>query len=1593
MTDLAGAGYVSERVRMGTGGDSAHIMKQLVGRPESFLGDGRTFQVKGNNGWYDVTVALSRDPDERRPVIRIRAGQGDTETKLYKQNAASGQVGAVSRSGNNFGVQGGAVVLVPTPVPGLLAGPVVAGRVGLPATESVVSSQQTVSESSQFRSEGGTVTVRRLVRYVVRIQKHGVPTARTLSGGGKVTTEIPREHLMPAGSGPPKPVSTTDPHARLGKAVSLDPLAMTHTGGAYEGGKGIFDKVRSVLHPVLTASGSDGRSVALNASSADRLLQELPMMLKHWVDFGDLSSADGQVHGSFRARAEIVDLALAGGIGSGLVRNYQQAKHDHTAARSRTAGGALSLGAAVGVGLPPAAHPGIRADLRPGLGSTWARSASAGQSVTSRQGAEIRGEKRLYQARVKFFFEGSGPTTPEMRAGRARAATTHLATVWLSIRADEAAKLLSPLPEATDAEATKAEGTEVEATEAEGAKADEFIQPPKDKGNRFLPFGGFGNSVTLSRVDTAPLLKKIEELFAKDPRLAGFLPKYGSSNDRGGPRKWPVASDQQQVQENYRALTTGLSETNVKARKDVLLSSGIPIRLKRQRPTVTETATIRVRAKADAYTYRGEIADWRVRSDHGTAMSVQSGSSSRQTMGIEGDVRGQAVPGYFSLGGGAAVIGHSMRSNQVGVVGQNDSVNIGAETASAFEGKVEFAVDIEIVRRLRNWRRAVPGRPGRHLPDIETIDGFTASGDGDGKSPALWTTPTPLTLREQEQARPQSQGEAEPMEMPMEMPKVGGIGEMLDPEWRMSAADARPRVTEWVYAENTGDWAEIQKLAHELLTKAAGGDEALSVRGLDPAVWVEEKFSPRAIAAGLVQGTRTAWTVDDLQYSRRIHGLRGAVGTRFDLVNPKVLQATTGFGTENAVAGGHQASAGKGGGWSTVARLVGSASEESGRSPGVFETIVPGYSLSRASISSYGIGGTIERRSVTPRGQRLFLVQTDVEVAMTAEVAVGKTWGGPKVETGARRIPAARALWLTEDQARRFGLGHEVDKATGRKPEAETETETETNLPAGPVTASAHAERPRLNDSLSLGFGLIEDVPRFDRLLPALHAELARRRDRKFAEKLLPTGRLNDRWSNRQRLSNVLGRSGAPALMGSAMDGGVTVELFRDDGTAYWAVFTVTRKPSEYMDTPQDRRGMEYTTAAISQARSRKDRIGGLTVPIVVSPVGTGTADELGVGSMGAAVGRQDSTTHSTMDQQQLGIKIATTEANPETARFRVPIDAKLELYSAKGLVASVSLGGPKDGPDDRYMTYRVLESDRRILAEVKPRDKQSPDSDRVAHTTVDALSAAPEALKTWRDGGAHLPSQVQVNNFQGVPDIRNALEDAAKRVGAASVFRKRGNAAAYALSGSVSHEWLVAALPWLTDGVDLPESHASKAFGGQDLGASLHARLTRGEVLGLGDKMTFEAVAGSAPGAPRHVAAENQDGLASTQTSGFMPGGTDYHHTPDHDYRGPQAVLQIGHTHETQQNTGRSAGSIPHVVATESAALVKFDLHIRAVVRLRGRIAGTGRGGSTAATATEVRLSHPLIVRIRRSAAEAMVKRGDATDPRHALGPDGIDA
>ncbi|MEU4652470.1 hypothetical protein AB0G32_00725 [Streptomyces sp. NPDC023723] len=1590
------------------GGTVAAIVKELTGRPDSFFGPGRSFTVEGVKGSkksYDVTVSIGPHPDEQAIHAELPADGADLgkATKMDAHRLSNRATGSGTGDSRSAGVGGMVFVLFPAAGP-LWAGFAVSGGTQLWQSSKEYRRLKTTTKGRVLRSDSGSVHVPRLVRFAVRVAAHDGDGPTYDRCDGELDQKVPTEQLVPPGAAPnPRPKALgTRAAGRVKAADSLAAVAAVDPAESHEGGGGLFDKVASVLHPAITAPGSPGRAALYSATAPATVAEDLPRMLGDGVFSEDMPSKDPHTTGAYRMRAEITQLAPAWAGGKTALRAFDHTQDSATSNQSK--GRNLSGGVGPALGLGPTGQVAVlrtTAMLLAGLRKQ--HFSGHEQTAATRRGAEIKGQKVLYLAAVNLTAEGTGTRTADMILAKKSRVATHKMYMWLTLRADEAAALGLELPPDVEVkkpfprdakQAAKRKAAEQARGKGKGKAAlttvpeeEELLDYAPEEGQteeearaeRHLVHGAAGANVVLTGLDTGPLLTRLQSEFAEG-RLKGYLPAFGDDKKAA----YATKEEAELQRQNYRDLVEKLSQENLSANKEQLLSSGIRVPMRRKGTLHDYDVEVQVTGSVGKTSYDGDIDDWLVRSHSGVSGSGLSGRSSSRTIGysLVGQLR--VVPAVLTLGARRDKQHISSRRNQAGPVTRTDVLTNGnekTEAASAFTAPLTLSVRIRTATLQNKYGRATSfGSFGRDDPDTEELPGFSL----DQQDVRLYT-PRAFTMDDEQKQAFDAAGAGErPAPVHRDL-TAGGIGDLV----RLAPEPAGGGgVKEWTLVESVGDGAAVRDLAFDLLAKAAARNEktrdasgaktdrkdtALAAEGLAPRRTIEDRFSANSISAALRQAVSSGWVVQDLHHARRLADLQGAVGTRLGLANAKVVHEGKGAGTETFVMGGHQATGQQGKGTSTMYQ-GGVTGVEQGTDWRLAQGVSGSRTTSQGDSGARTVSGTIERNSHTSRDQQLYLVRADLLVNMVAEVKV--TFGGPYVSSAGRTLPGEALVWMTAQQLRTAGIelpasaraelklpagsaGGDKDGTGGTGARLKRTGKQRAGESSGDAGARASGFTPPTDHTLArdlpLGLGMFGNVPDFLPLLDDVRGRLSRI-DQDLAEELLPTQLLKDPFDNVLRLAQVLGRDGAAGLMSSAMDGGVTVPLYNGRKTPYWAVFSVHRKgDGRSAGLAGDGRDMEHISSAVAQDSDAHEESKGYAAEGVFAgsakpedgagPVrSVGPATGPGVASAGQ---RRDGTS----SRSQAGMKVV-GHGSSRMVKMVLPIDAKLEIFPAG---AAAPLTTAPLGYHE--MEFRAPAADLEAMRKVE----------RVSFV-LERDDSVDTAQESWHARGVRLPLAAQVNGFKGAPQARQLVLNAVKAAGGGDRYRDKGQNAAYTLQEAVSTEWLASALPLLAaSGAELPPVHASGAQG-QDLRAWVHARLRAGRVLGTSDakeEFTFESIAPSGPGEMRHTQSDEQHAGDQSSTLRGVLGPT----LVSPEARINQGTLNYDSTDGSADMSASGSGSLPVLKPKARSTLVQFTVDLRVVAEVTDR--GTHR---VKKAARDMTLPMPVVIRMPAPEVERMI-------------------
>lgn len=1033
--------------------DASVVSSPLASEPETFIGGGRTFHLRGKKRSFDVTVSITPEsgappqpmffPNPKRPEgtesglspdeEELASAHRDEGVKVDHQLAATSGHATSSHRSMTLGFKPSAAVYAPVDGLNYVGGQMGGG----PASHSERDRHDglAVSEQRTLRSAPLSVRVKRQVVYTVRIKQLTVPGDDIVkTRRGSLEMRVPEEYLVPEGT--QRPVLTgefTDGQGdRVRQAVSLSTIGVEDSGDPHVGGGGLADTVAGAVKSSLVAPGTEGREQLYAQVSLETIQRQMPRLLAGWVTSDVLQSAEDhkESRGVFRMRADIVQMQPLRGplpddrtVGGGP----DQARHHQvdvtTESHSAATGASLSAegGVAHIIGVPGAAE--LRSKAVAGLGAKEMGFSSLEETTTVRQGAEVRGDKVLFLSKVRLTVQYIGPHE-HLRLEKHRA--THDLNAWMSLRKEEAYELFPDrLPEDDsvrplyDRRKRSADGTVLK--DADG----------KDQlHDRYLQFDALGNSTSLTHLDTRPLIEYLEEKFEM-PELAHYLPRLGKEK----PFDHELSDKEHDRRlDNLRRLHDALSPARLAVHKNRLLTSGVLIRLRSKSRMESRDAEVRVRATTGQITYLGDTEDWLIRNNAGSGWSAQTGKRTSRQAGARWEswvTPGKNVGAKATLG----ATWNSKRGARGGPVGRTDSLNAGSTTASTFETELKFDIMVTKTTRDRTLKRSVtPGRPGRDTPTPEIIE----LGDFGEAAKVRLSTPTELTVDSPEEKAQAPQATKKFRRAPSGIPALSTM------------ADLAGGVRTWEYVESVGKGEHLTDLALSLLADAAPkdwngkNDKAFEVPALAPKMAIDDHFSPEDIRSELREGTHAYRTLTGLRYPRRYRTLEGAVGDRFrlTLASKEPLKEVVGVGIENMALGGHQA-AGERSSTRTMNGSLGATGTAQGDDFRLRAAAAVTREVGRTTGKSVTTGATVERNAVLPRThESLFLVECDLTVTMVVEVKAGHG-STPVVLAGDLKLPRQVALWLTEEQLKDAGLQTGLAEWRKKKQEEKEKKEAE----------------------------------------------------------------------------------------------------------------------------------------------------------------------------------------------------------------------------------------------------------------------------------------------------------------------------------------------------------------------------------------------------------------------------------------------------------------------------------------------------------------------------------------------------------------------
>ncbi|WP_236725342.1 hypothetical protein [Amycolatopsis orientalis] len=1435
------------RLLPGTGRDQVDAIGDAVHADFESALSGLHFPVRTANG---------------RREVRIRATLGgEVVSEPREKTKADLTVQGGTANSENLAVLEAGDLGTAVTVQTTGAGPylTVGGKAALAAPGSSQTVAVSTSDQRAIRSGEGSRRVGLSVEFTVSVHdENGAETGEEVPRPvpGKVTVRLPDDLV---GLTPPEGLVAKDLAADVGRGLQNPvPEAVTDLGEVFTG-------TAALLPRSVTAFGAPGRD-ALRAFLGNAGIREnFGAMLEGWVSSTALLSADGGEVAAVRMKAVLTKAELVGPTTETQLRLHESATTSSTVSAFTKRGfdASLALGGGGGVkGARVAAGMGVAYSAR------TVDTAVSGRTSTAKSGVQLKGDIGLYR------FE----TTIQVQALDGGSTFT-TATVYARVGMAEASAQGLPVPDGTG----------------------DGITPPVEK--KFPPAhlaaGLAAGNVRVGEFDGAEaVLTEIRGRLQAIGRYAGLLPGWGGKADGGAGKRAGAARTLEMLANEHR-LQAALSPAALRNRLDALLATGVSVTLKRQGTFQQDHVTVTVRLESKRVEHLGRAAGRVVR--NATATGPALGASSATTKGWTAGPEGKVTFGATVTASAKYGRGRGTRTGAGPVVDSTD-LTIGSADSEGFAHQGRFVVSITGFSRAHAMvRQTLPGLPGTQVPTVSRIWSTPEEQDeGPFSLPAnftVWMSDS-LTLP------------ADPGKFAPGAPRV----RHLDPPRSITGhieALAPPAVGDWLGVESIAHTGHVGSAALDALVEASDGDRALALPGGDAWTSVQAMLSTDAIKAALRSFTHGVVSAD-LVHSRRLADRVGRIGVVARLSNPTFVRAADDAGAERSASGGFRFDGGenKSKGPTVTVGVAGSGSvngDPTGSATGGLA--VKPWAKTTTEADGLDISATVDRNVTTAAGTPRVLARFDIAFTVLAEARQQTALLRPDARGAARFVdlPGAALVWLTEDQARGYGL-----------------------LPAGPA---GHRERdeklaapvtlPR-GKSGSLGLGAVERLPDLSDLVPKLTAELV-----KAKVPLLPGVSLNDAMNNWARLTDLVSPDGVRGLLDSALDGGIPLhthlpKLFTDSGYQILLTAKTLREPA-FREVVNDGRTVEHSTvravrkiraegtatswSAALRAGGQEKYQGGETTTSV------GGAVTKGIGAI------KTTGTTEVLTEQITQLRTGTGPA----ALFDVPVEFTLEVHREGRPVVSATTG-------ERTLGIRLLADN---LTPEAGTGKESGPAEEAGPLPLSPEDATPAALTRWRQGTVtELPEMASVEAVRAAERLRTVVRSTLTEAGADSGITGYGTSTVNALWSSLSPQLLQAFLPAMTRGsLPVPALREAAVLRGKRADVEVHARLGRPKLVALSDGVNLENPTNvtAARSAERKVVEVGEMGVTGpTVTPVDEPGNIG----------GLVTGADARWTSEPADATvdGTTVSAVANLKPVGRTALVRFDVDYRVVVKVDGR-------------------------------------------------------
>ncbi|MFT7839923.1 toxin glutamine deamidase domain-containing protein [Saccharothrix sp. BKS2] len=1534
VVDLRGADRVTGAVRdlLARHGDDspegvAEIEGALEANFESFLGDGRTFQVKVGPHWFDakvkatmstpddVAAASTKPPQTTKVDLWVNSGSTSATTTALTN---PGDIGIGGTGAQGVGVYGSLAVKTP---------------LARPATASSVAAS--VADQRIIRAGETSTRVVVPVRYDITL----TDALGALAGGTAVrgdagdavdvVVQFPDDlaHLRPADGD----LGVVTP-ANRDWGVELEhpvPEAVV-----VDGVDGVFAEVSARMHRSVTGHGSHGRTALREFLGPTNIRDNLGPMLDGWVSSPDLFSPHRGRTGFAQMRATLLDAELIGTHDSAQLRLHESSVTATSLTASSSSG--VDVSAAVGAGAGVGKGPGGTVGVTGGLSARKAESSAAGTTTGNRAGIQFKGATGLYRVNAEVVVR-----VPADKDGRGPAPDgAHVrfpVTTYLRIGLREAAA--QGLPVSAGTPATIATPT-----------AEPRFEPP------YLAAGMAAGNVKVGRFAAADhVQEQVESVLRGMEGFEEFLPRWDAP---AKPRRAGATEDHLRQSANQRKLSTELSATALRSQLDSLLGPGVQVQLK-QRGSRTNryvNVTVKARLGEGEHLGRAEARNVRGSSSAGPRLDSTTTTTKGWNAGIEGRGRTTGLTGASSVspavGGGAKYSDVTAVMTTAGPTVNSTWLNVGSPDAQVFAHDVEFDVVVTAFERPRAWVRwLTPDSPFRTVPAPRTVArtvDLTASLDPhDPEAPRilpriggrahLWVSDG-STLR----TDPSVFAPGPPRSVPTAAD--ARIASLLNP------GTPRPVQPEWLHVEAVVGSAALRDAAISALNRAAG-DTSLTTPGTEARYKIDKLFSPESLKANLRRLVETGVHEGGMKYDRRVSDRTGALGVAVSLGNPKLVAISDTTGTEHADTGGSKAGQTttrvKAVEFSATAGTAVRPNTAAPRQTGGLAAVARWVPWLRTTSDTVEVAGGVDRNVVTPGGDRTVLVQVDATFHVVAESRAGNALhkGTPSAAGSSTTLPGGVFLRVEERVARDMDLLPHVDQPPPRR--------------FGPLGGPKRLD-PR-GGPAALGLSLVHDAPDLSVTVADLVAQADRNTRSLLRERLVPGSVLDDSMSNLQRLVDFTSPTSIKALIDGALDGGVPLLLHQPGAVLGKDTYHVTLKA--HAERPgfdrvvNDGKDIEHTLLGAERRAGGSGSgtawgVGLRGTAAGNPPTSNDVSGSVGAGA-GASLGRAktENTTTSTTDQAN-----HLRAAGGPAALFDVPVRFELVVERGEQVVARAR---------SDQGTLRVRVHADTLRATPAPRPDHSP-----VTAARPAEAGRPEQVAAWRRGGYPVapPPGSSVEALVGAADLRSATVEALRGAGAGAGITGKGTGSLNALLSALGSEHLQSALPRMTRaGLEVPGLHESTVGPSKHAVLAVHAKFTNPRLDSLSDTTNLEAprsTVHATTGEVKHT--ETADLSVALVSGGFRKQGTDPGGSVDEVRTGGLTTTGAEARHANEDTTGHSGGPTSNVMHNRKpqgrTGLVEVDVEYRLVVEVDGRV---GVHDLTVPGSVDLRMPLPEVERL----------------------------